>query len=39
MEFGWWSSWGVITLIICIVGCGVLVSKKNKKWLRILNLL
>ena len=31
MEFGWWSSWGVITLIICIVGCGVLVSKKNKK--------
>ncbi len=34
MEFGGWSSWQVVTLIICIataIGCGVVVSKKNKK--------
>ena len=33
MEFGGWSSWQVITLIICIstaIGCGVVVSKKKK---------
>ena len=34
MEFGGWSSWQVITLIICIytaIGCGVAGRKKKKK--------
>ena len=34
MEFDGWSSWQVITLIICIataIGCGVVVSHKKKK--------
>ena len=34
MEFGGWSSWQVITLIICIstaIGCSVVVSKKKRK--------
>ncbi|VYU54938.1 Uncharacterised protein [Clostridium paraputrificum] len=33
MVFGGWSSWQVITLIICIstaIGYGVVVSKKKK---------
>ena len=34
MEFGGWSSWQVLTLILCIataVICGVMFSIKNKK--------
>jgi len=34
MEFGGWSSWQVITLIICVVvaiGYGTKVSKNKKK--------
>lgn len=34
MDFGGWSSWQVITLIICItvaIGCGTVVSKTKKK--------
>jgi hypothetical protein len=34
MDFGGWSSWQVITLIICIsiaIDCGMVVSKRKKK--------
>lgn len=34
MEFGGWSSWQVLTLILCIftaIGCSVVVSNKKKK--------
>ena len=34
MDFGGWSSWQAITLIVCIavaIGCGTVVSKRKKK--------
>lgn len=34
MEFGGWSLWQILTLILCIftaIGCGVVVSRKKKK--------